>query len=134
MKISHIIFVLVLAVSVSVMIATFGDASSYETFQAAKDNQGVTFHVVGTLVDDKEQYYDPQENPDYFTFYMRDSLQNEMKVVYNDGKPTEFDKPDKLVVIGKAVSDTEFHADQILQKCPSKYKNEEFQTVTNETL
>jgi len=132
MKISGIIAILVIAIAIAVVIVTFGDASSYEDFKAAKNNPGVTFHVVGKLAKDKPQVYDPEKNADRFEFYMRDSLNTMMKVTYMQGKPTDFDKPEKLVVIGKALNDSIFEADQILQKCPSKYKEDELQTVNSE--
>jgi cytochrome c-type biogenesis protein CcmE len=57
---------------------------------------------------------------------MIDSLNYESKVVYNQPKPADLDKSEKLVVVGKMdLANKCFKADQILLKCPSKYNNNE---------
>lgn len=124
MKRGGIIALLFIAAAVAIMMVTFGDTSTYVTFETAKANQGVEFHVVGKLMANKPQEYDPVKDPNYYSFYMADSLRNEMKVVYLDAKPIDIERAERVVVIGKAVSDSEFHASTILQKCPSKYKDE----------
>ncbi|MBI3142109.1 MAG: cytochrome c maturation protein CcmE [Bacteroidetes bacterium] len=124
MKKGGIVALLVIAVAVAIMMVTLGDTSTYVTFQTAKDNPGVEFHVVGKLLAHKPQEYDPVKDPNYYSFYMADSLKNEMKVVYLDAKPIDIERAERVVVIGKAVNDSEFHAGTILQKCPSKYKDE----------
>lgn len=129
MKKSSIIGLLVIAVAVVVIITTFSDTSTYETFKIAADNPGKEFHVVGQLDKDKEQFYNPQENPNYYTFYMTDSMDNSMKVILHDTKPTDIERSEKIVVIGKAINDSEFEASKVLQKCPSKYKAEEIETA-----
>ncbi|MBI1183983.1 cytochrome c maturation protein CcmE [bacterium] len=131
MKKSGIIALLVIAVAVAIMIATFSDTSSYVTFKTATDNPGVEFHVVGKLLLDKPQDYNPEKDPNYFTFYMTDSTQNEMKIIFHDAKPTDIERSEKVVVIGKALNDSEFEASKILQKCPSKYKNEQVVAAEN---
>ena len=125
MKRGGIIALVVIAVAVSIIITTFSDTSTYESFATAKANPGTEYHVVGELVKDKEQYYDPIKDPNYFSFFMRDSLDNVMKVILHDAKPTDIERSEKVVVIGKAQNESEFHADKILQKCPSKYTPEE---------
>ncbi len=125
MKKGGIIGLLAIAIAVAVMITTFGDAGSYGTFEMAQKNPGVEFNVAGTLVKEKPQEYDPLVDPNLFTFYMQDSLRNEMKIIFKDAKPTDIEKSERVVVIGKALNENEFAAKKILQKCPSKYKEEE---------
>lgn len=125
MKKGGIIGLIVIAVAVAIMITTFGDAGSYGTFEMAKKNPEVEFNVAGQLVLEKPFDYDPIKDPNHFEFYMKDSLDNEMKVIYKDSKPTDIEKSERVVVIGKAINENEFAATKILQKCPSKYKEEE---------
>lgn len=129
MKKGGIIALVVIAVAIGIMITTFGDAGSYESFAVAKEHVGKTFHVVGKINREKEMYYQPEKDPNYFTFYMFDSLGHEMKVIYNDTKPPEFEMSDKVVLVGKALNEGEFKAQKILTKCPSKYKEEDMATM-----
>lgn len=131
MKKGGIIALILIAAAVGIVITTFSDTSTYESFAIAKENVGRQFHVVGHLMKEKEQHYDPQTDPNYFTFYMQDSLQNEMKVIYRDAKPTDIERSEKVVVIGKAINKEEFEATKILQKCPSKYNEDEVKTAQN---
>lgn len=124
-----IIALVVIAVAIGIIITTYSDTSTYETFDVAVANQEQKFHVVGEMLKDKEQVYDPINDPNYYSFYMRDTLGNEMKIILHDTKPTDIERSEKVVVIGAAISDTEFKADKILQKCPSKYKNEEIESA-----
>ncbi|RZJ76982.1 MAG: cytochrome c maturation protein CcmE, partial [Flavobacterium sp.] len=44
------------------------------------------------------------------------------KVVLNGTKPQDFERSEKLVLIGQMNNDT-FYASKILMKCPSKYND-----------
>ena len=131
MKKGGILGIIVIAVAIGIMITTFSDTSSYVTFKTAKDNHGIEFHVVGTVNTEEPQEYNPEKDPNFFSFYMLDSMANQMKVIYHDAKPTDIEKSERVVVIGKALNDDEFLAQKILQKCPSKYNEEEVQTAEN---
>lgn len=123
MKRSYIIALVILAVSVGVIIALSADLTTYEDFESAQDMEGKEVKVVGELSKDKEMVYDP-ENPNYFSFYMTDENGVEMKVVYKDSKPTDFERSEQIVVTG-AYEDGVFYASDILTKCPSKYVDDE---------
>ncbi|MFN3847835.1 MAG: cytochrome c maturation protein CcmE [Spirosomataceae bacterium] len=134
MKVSNIIILVVIAVAIGAIISlTVGDASSYVSFseaeQMAKEGNNKAIHVVGELKKDANNQpvgmmYEPSIDANHFEFMMRDSLGFESKVVYNQPKPTDLDKSEKVVVVGKMdVSNKCFRADQILLKCPSKYNN-----------
>lgn len=125
MKKGSIVALLAIAAAIGIIITTFGDAGEYESFAVAKKNMGSTYHIVGAVDRDKEVYYEPEKDPNYFTFHMLDSIGNGMKVIYRDHKPSEFDMSDKMVIVGKAISEDEFEANTILTKCPSKYNEEE---------
>lgn len=122
MKKTHIIAIVVIAVLLGVIVSTISDSSTYANFTTAIDNEGDMYHVVGKLNRDKDFIYDPALNANVFGFYLVDNDGKEMKVLYNDTKPQDFEKSEQIVVIGKVV-DGEFRVSKgdLLMKCPSKY-------------
>ena len=58
-----------------------------------------------------------------FSFYMFDEQGVERKVIYFNAKPQDFEKSEKVVIIGSMKGDT-FVAKSLLLKCPSKYNDE----------
>jgi cytochrome c-type biogenesis protein CcmE len=135
MKKSHIIALAIIAVAIVIIISTVGDASTYVGFReaenVAKEGSSKSMHVVGTLKKDAfgnyaGMIYEPSIDPNHFEFTMIDSLNYESKVVYNQPKPADLDKSEKLVVVGRMDLENKcFKAEQILLKCPSKYNNNE---------
>lgn len=122
MKKSHILGIVVIAVMLAVIVSTISNSSTYAPFSKAIEHEGKSYHVVGTLNREKEFIYNPEENANIFGFYLIDNEGREMKVLYNDHKPQDFEKSEQIVVIGKVVGD-EFHVAKgdLLMKCPSKY-------------
>ena len=59
-------------------------------------------------------------NPDEFLFSMIDNKGVVKQVVLHKSKPQDFEKSEQIVLIGK-MKDGNFHANDILMKCPSKY-------------
>jgi cytochrome c-type biogenesis protein CcmE len=139
MKKSHIVALGIIAVAIGIIISTVGDASTYATFIEAKElaqsGNGKSIHVVGELKKNPMgeiigMRYNPILDPNRFEFVMIDSLNNESRVVYNQPKPQDLDKSEKVVVVGKMDLNKDiFKAEQILLKCPSKYNNEMKETV-----
>ncbi len=135
MKKSHIIALGVLAIAIAMIISTIGDASTYLSFQEAKElaENGNTkaVHVVGELPrnaagDPVGIRYEPSVNPNRFEFLMTDSLNTQYRVVHNQPKPQDMEKSEKVVVVGRMnIEGGYFEADKILLKCPSKYNNGE---------
>lgn len=133
MKLPQILLLVAIAIGIGIIVSVSLDVSTYRTFaeakELAKENSNVEVHVVGTLIKDANgkiqgMYYEPQLDPNYFSFLLKDSLNNQMTVVYNNPKPNDFDRSDKVVVIGK-VKEDKFWASKILLKCPSKYNETE---------
>jgi len=125
MKRTHIIGLLIVAIGVGVLIWMLGsEFSRYETFSSAYAQEGKEINVVGMLDKEKELYYDPHVDANYFSFYMEDEAGETRKVIYNGTMPRDFEKSEKIVVVGK-IDGEDFHADKILMKCPSKYVEEE---------
>jgi len=119
----HILSLIMIIAAIALLLSASKDMSSYATFaQAEKSYRPVK--VVGTLSKDKEMYYDPATDPNYFSFFVRDSDGRECKVVLHDAKPQDFEMSEQIVVTGKMKQDN-FVASDLLMKCPSKYKDEE---------
>lgn len=123
MKKTHIIGIIVIAISLGALMTMLGGLSTYGTFDSPKALAGKEINVVGELETEMEMYYNPHEDANYFSFYMTDDSSNTRKVIYRDTKPRDFEKSEKVVAIGKLKGD-EFHAKKILMKCPSKYVEE----------
>ncbi len=123
MKKSSIAGILIIALAIGIMISTYADSSTYGSFNDAKESTS-ELHVVGQLNKEKELFYDPKQDANYFSFYMRDNEGRESKVVFNGSKPQDFERSEQIVLTGKMVGN-EFHASKILMKCPSKYTADE---------
>lgn len=132
MKKSHIIAIIIIAVSIGAILSTLADSSTYASFRIAEDHPSKTFHIVGKLNKLKPQEYNPQKDADVFNFFLVDNEGKEKKVILNKAKPQDFDKSEQIVVIGKMLND-EFVASDVLMKCPSKYNNpkEDMKTVSS---
>jgi cytochrome c-type biogenesis protein CcmE len=129
----HIVALLVIAVGIGIVVSTSGDASSYVCFSEAKEmaseGDDEKVHVVGSLPKDASgrilgMTYQPENNPDFFRFILVDEKQEKVEVWYNNPRPADFERSEKIVVVG-AMKDQHFEADKILMKCPSKYNEGE---------
>ncbi len=122
MKKIHIVFIVLIAVSIAAIMSTVADSSTYSNFSAAAKNPDTEYHVVGKLIKDKPLEYNPHVNANLFAFYMKDNEGTEFKVEFKGTKPQDFERSEQIVITGKA-NEGKFHADKILMKCPSKYNN-----------
>jgi len=119
MKKSSIFGLIVIAIAIAVIICTYSSSSTYGTFSDAKKT-GSELHVVGHLDKGKELYYDATKDANYFSFFVKDNKGQECKVVYKNTKPQDFERSEQIVLTGQMIGN-EFHASEILMKCPSKY-------------
>lgn len=122
MKKTHIILLVLIAVSIAVLLSFMGDITTYDTVMSAKEKPGKFVHLIAKMQPNSLQY-DPLTNPNYLAFTAVNSLGNSIKVVYRNTKPTDMEKSDRLVLKGKVEGDT-FECKDILLKCPSKYKDD----------
>ena len=132
MKTIHIVILLILVIAVAVVVTTLTDSSTYSNFSEAAATPGKEFHIIGLLDKKKTIDYDAIKNVNRFSFYLIDDKGLEKKVVYNNPKPQDFEKSEKVVIVGSMKND-EFLAKSLLLKCPSKYnanKPEKFGTKT----
>ena len=135
MKRTHIIIlVCIAAMIVALIVFSAGDFSTYDTIGSARKKPGKHVHLIAKLDTTRAIEYDPIKNPNFLSFYAVDSLGSTTKVVYNNSKPTDLEKSERIVMSGKMQDDV-FECKEILLKCPSKYKDDKQQlekTVTQQ--
>lgn len=127
LKFTHVIMLVFIAAAIGIMISATFNFSTYENFTTAANEPNKEVHVIGTLVRDAEMNYDPEVDPNYFTFYLADEEGTKRKVVFHGTKPQDFERSEQVVLVGKVVGD-DFEASKILTKCPSKYVDDEIET------
>lgn len=123
MKKSHIIAIIVVAAAIGILISASSDVTTYANFaQAAQSGDKVK--LVGQLVKDRLVDYNPEKDPNYLTFWLKDDAGQIRKVVLRAGKPQDFERSEQVVLTGQMAGD-DFEASDMLLKCPSKYKDQE---------
>ena len=122
MKTIHILIILILVIIIAVVITTVTNSGTYSDFSEAAKLPGKEFHIIGKLDRQKPLVYDARVNANRFSFYMTDDKGLEKQVVYCNAKPHDFEKSEKVVVIG-SMKDDVFQARSLLLKCPSKYND-----------
>lgn len=134
MKRTHIFGIGIIAIAITIIISTAGDASSYVSFTEAKEmaeeGDNGLIHVVGTLkktATGEVMGIQPSADMLSFSFLMIDENGLEQKVMYNEPIPNDFTKSEQVVVIGSYKETDVFVADKILLKCPSKYQENNLQ-------
>lgn len=123
MKKIYIIAIIMVGVAIAMLTSAADDMSTYATFADAEQS-GERVKITGQLAKDKEMHYDPEVDPNYFSFYIKDAEGDERKVVLLSEKPQDFELSEQIVLTGSMKGD-EFVATDMLMKCPSKYKEEE---------
>ncbi len=127
MKKSSIIGLVVIAIAIAVIISLYSSSSTYGSFNDAKKNSG-ELHIVGHLEKQKELYYDAAKDANYFSFYVKDNKGEECKVVFTGTKPQDFERSEQIVLTGQMIGNN-FHASEILMKCPSKYTKDKIEVT-----
>lgn len=130
MKKLHIVGIIVIAVAIGVIFVSLKNTSTYADFTEALANPDKEYHVVGKLAKDQPLIYDPRVNADEFLFTLIDNKGISKQVVLHKSKPQDFEKSEQIVLIGKMHGE-EFHANDILMKCPSKYNDGKLQVSQN---
>ena len=122
MKKMHILGIIVIAVAIGVILTSLQSSATYSDFTEATENPTTEYHVVGKLNKSIPIQYDPKINADECSFVMTDNKGVEKKVVLHKSVPRDIEKSEQIVLIGKMKGE-EFHATEILMKCPSKYND-----------
>ena len=115
-----------IAVSIGVLLSFMGNLSTYETIASARQKEGKSVTIIVKLDKTQPVDYDPVKNPNYVSFYVKDTLGQQAKVVYHYEKPYDMEKAERIVLKGKMKGDVFdiTQKDGILIKCPSKYKDD----------
>ena len=100
MKKIHIIGIVLIATAIAILMSLSNDVSTFTTFSEAIASRK-TVKISGQLSKDKEMYYNPQKDPNYFTFYFKDSQNKERKVILLSAKPQDFERSETIVLTGK---------------------------------
>ena len=130
MKQIHVIAIMVIIIAIGVLSMAAKDVAKYETFNEAAKSGGKV-KIAGKLCKDKPMTYDPIKDADKFTFYLKDNEGTQQKVVLLKPKPQDFEMSEQVVCTGEIKGDA-FVANDVLLKCPSKYKDEEIYNKTKE--
>jgi cytochrome c-type biogenesis protein CcmE len=126
MKTSSIIILVAIAAAIGVLLMYSVDFSTYDTISSAKEKPGKYVHLIARLDKSKPIQYDAIKDPNYLSFYATDSLGGSTQVIYHNTKPAELEQSDRIVLKGKMEGNI-FECDNILLKCPSKYKDDKKQ-------
>jgi len=112
----------IIVVFLAIMIYLFTQTNvSYEQNFSTVMQSGKTVKATGKWV--KERNYEVDKANNIFSFYMQDTKGDLMKVVYHGTIPNNFESSTSIVVTGK-YNNGNFHATDILTKCPSKYQDQ----------
>jgi cytochrome c-type biogenesis protein CcmE len=123
MKKSYILALILISAAIVLLITASKDFSTYSSFSTATKSGNVV-KIVGQLAKEKEIYYQPEKDPNYFSFYLIDKEGITKQVVLKAPKPQDFELSEQVVLTGIMAGEV-FEAKTMLLKCPSKYKDEE---------
>ena len=126
MKSSHIFILVGIAIAIGALLMYSVDFSTYDTIESARQKQGKYVHLIAKLDKTQPVLYDAIKDPNYLSFYAVDSIGGSTRVVYRNAKPAELEQSERVVLKGKMQGDI-FECENILLKCPSKYKDEKKQ-------
>lgn len=121
MKPKVLVAVVVMVVGVIVGAVNFMESSvEYMDFAAAQ-KQSKKAQVKGEWVREMDSGFDAEKTQ--FSFYMKDENAKVVRVVLDGAKPNNFEIATSVVAKGKFDGE-QFHATEVLTKCPSKYEGD----------
>ncbi len=123
MKKSHILAIAIVAIAIGILISASKDVTTYSNFTQAAQN-GDRVKLIGQLVKDRPVEYNPEKDPNYLAFYLKDEAGEVRQVVLHAAKPQDFERSESIVLTGEMQGEN-FEASDMLLKCPSKYKDQE---------
>lgn len=117
----------IIVVFMGIMVYLFTQTNiSYENDFSKIMASNKTVKATGSWI--KERNYQVDKEKKQITFFMKDNLGTEMKVLFTGSIPNNFESSISLVVTGKYKEGC-FHASDILTKCPSKYQDQPTQNA-----
>ena len=118
MRTSHLIILIGIAAAIGVLLMYSVDFSTYDTIESARQKPGKYVHLIARLDKTRPVEYNAIKDPNY--------LGSSTKVIYRNSKPPELEQSERVVLKGKMQGEI-FNCDDILLKCPSKYKDDKRQ-------
>ncbi|MFA6980368.1 MAG: cytochrome c maturation protein CcmE [Ignavibacteriaceae bacterium] len=123
MKNKYIFGGVIAVVFLGMMIFLFTKSNiQYESDFVKVMSSDRTIKATGSWV--KEKSYEVNKSERTFAFFMKDATGREMKVIYAGTIPNNFESAQSIVVTGQ-YKNGNFHAKDILTKCPSKYQDKQ---------
>lgn len=119
MNVKIVVAAIAIVVGIILGAVNFLESNVEYTDFATAERTHKKVQVKGEWVKDQESHFDSEKVK--FTFYMKDDANRIVKVVLDGAKPNNFELATSVVAKGKFV-DNEFHATDVLTKCPSKYE------------
>lgn len=120
MKAKYIIGLVIIVIFVIFAGMNFQKSLTPYVSLAEAKAKGKTVQIKGARVEGSE-HWDPETKT--FNFKVHDETGEEVLIIYNGVKPSNFEHATEIVVRGK-YSGGVFEADELLVKCPSKYEAE----------
>lgn len=119
MKAKVIVGAVVVVIGIVLGAMNFMESNvEYADFSAAERTHKKV-QVKGEWVKEEPTNFDVQSVK--FSFFLKDESSRVVKVVLDGAKPNNFELATSVVAKGKFVNG-EFHATEVLTKCPSKYE------------
>ena len=119
MKAKVIVGAIVVVIGIVLGAVNFLESNvEYADFSVAEQSHKKV-QVKGEWVKEEATNFDVQKVK--FSFFMKDGSNRVVKVVLDGAKPNNFELASSVVAKGKFVNG-EFHASEVLTKCPSKYE------------
>ncbi len=133
MKPKYLLGLALIAAAVVFLIVTSMSANAqyfYTVDQLRAKGQGIvdqSVRVSGAVINSSTKF-EVRDNQPYLQFDVADadkiSTQTPLHIVYNGPKPDLIDEPQAQAIIeGHLGADGNFHADNLLLKCPSRYED-----------
>jgi cytochrome c-type biogenesis protein CcmE len=123
MKKSHILAIIIVAAAIGLLISASSGVTTFADFAQA-ERTGDRIKLVGQLVKDQPVEYDPEKDPNFLAFQLRDEKGEVRRVTLRAAKPQDFERSEQVVLTG-AMNGQVFEAEDMLLKCPSKYQDQE---------
>ena len=142
MKPKYLLGLALIAAAVVFLIVTSMSANAqyfYTVEELRAKGQGMidqNVRVSGAVVNSSTRF-EVRDNQPYLEFEIADAdkvgVQAPLRIVYNGPKPDLIEEPQAQAIIeGHLGADGNFHADNLLLKCPSRYE-EEFPNQVDKT-
>ncbi len=120
----HIVALVMIAAAAVMIVLSSADLSTFTTFAKAEES-GKRVKISGTYSKIDPLFYEPNKNPNYFSFYLIDKDNEKRQVEVHKPKEQGFENSESIVLTGKMNDEGVFQASEVLLKCPSKYKEEQ---------